>query len=108
MTASTKTTAAAILTTNQHDHTIGHCRAQRQTLYSCSELCAPVQLQPNQKPVVSTLQGSEDEWTESHEELERWGMEVTETTKPEASQATTPNDTHGCGLKFEEVTKFWQ
>jgi hypothetical protein len=108
MTASTTTTAAAVLTTNQHDHIIGHCRAQRQTLYSCSDTHTPVQLPSNQKPAVLTPQKDEDEWTESQEELERWGMEATRTPKPESSQATTPNDTQGAGLKYEEVMKFWQ
>ena len=45
---------------------------------------------------------------DSQEELERWGMEATEMTKPESSQTTTPNDTHGGGLKYEEVARFWQ
>lgn len=35
-------------------------------------------------------------------------MEATEMTKPESSQTTTPNDTHGGGLKYEEVARFWQ
>ncbi|KAG9191751.1 hypothetical protein G6011_10485 [Alternaria panax] len=104
---SSATATAVVLTTNQHDHIIGHCRAQRQTLYSCSEICAPAQLQPTQKPIAAQ-QGSEDMWTESQEELERWGMEATETTKPDSSQATAPNDTHGGGLKYEDVMKFFQ
>jgi hypothetical protein len=105
--STTTTTAAAVLTTNQHDHIIGHCRAQRQTLYSCSDVCTPLQSQPIQKP-VATPQASEDDWTESQEELERWGMDTTEEIEPAPSEVTTPNDTHRGELKYEEVMRFWQ
>ncbi|KAF7682245.1 hypothetical protein GT037_001221 [Alternaria burnsii] len=107
MTASTTKTATVVSASNQHDHIIGHCRAQRHTLYSCSESCIPVQLKSSQKP-TAIPQLSEDTWTDSQEELERWGMEATEMTKPESSQTATPNDTHGGGLKYEEVARFWQ
>jgi hypothetical protein len=70
-------------------------------------MSAPLQLASSEKAIVAS-QASEDEWTESLEELERWGMEAAGTKKSESSQATTPNDTHGGGLKYEEVMRFWQ
>ncbi|KNG52709.1 hypothetical protein TW65_00126 [Stemphylium lycopersici] len=99
----TATTIIAAVATNQHDHTVGHCRAQRQALYSCSEHCEGAPAQPLPKPIVSTAQRGEDDWTESQEELGRWGMQAIEATKADTSQATIPNEIQGGGLKFEDV-----
>lgn len=102
------TAIIAAVATNQHDHTVGHCRAQRQALYSYSGHCEAAPAQPLQKPVILTPQCDDDDWTESQEELGRWGIEAAETTKLDTSQATTPNEIQGAGLKFEDVMKFWQ
>jgi hypothetical protein len=82
-----RTHVAVAIATNPHDHTIGHCRAQRQEIY-----CYPhADLSPARKSgaevegllvVKGPLENSsenasenEDGWTESREELERWGMQ---------------------------------
>ncbi|KAF1839786.1 hypothetical protein BDW02DRAFT_10168 [Decorospora gaudefroyi] len=44
----TTTTIITAIPTNTHDHTIGHCRAQRQALYYACEHCA----EPH--PIMST------------------------------------------------------
>lgn len=104
--ATSSTTAATILTPDRHNLTIGHCRAQRQALYSCTDLGTPTLLQKTSKPIILTPRVSEDEWAESQEELERWGMGATETTKPGFSQVTTPSRSQGRGLEYEEVIGF--
>ena len=107
MTATIELVAVA---TNQHDHTIGHCRAQRHTLYSHTEYRQAPAAQPHlEKPAVTTPPCNEEEWTESQEELARWGIDASDTPKSDSSQASTPTETPGreC-LKIEDVEKFWQ
>ncbi|KAI4664852.1 uncharacterized protein J4E79_003150 [Alternaria viburni] len=96
--AAPSTTAATMLTPDRHNLTIGHCRAQRQALYSHTDLGTPKLLKKHPKPIIFTPRASEDEWTESQEELERWGMGATKTTKPESSKATIPSRSQGRGL----------
>jgi hypothetical protein len=86
--------------TNLNDHTIGHCRAQRQDLY-----CYPHAELAHHEPIVvapiavpSVVTKADDDWTESKEELGRWGMNE-EVVKKEGKTAD---------LKIEEVEKFWQ
>lgn len=70
----------------------GHCRAQRQELYSRSDKRPTFPSEKTMKHLVFSFKGSDDDWAECREELERWGMEITEmpaTTKP--SRKTTEN-----------------
>ncbi|KAI4922050.1 hypothetical protein J4E90_000478 [Alternaria incomplexa] len=94
-----------MLTPDRHNLTIGHCRAQRQALYSHTDLGTPTLLKKHPKPIIFTPRASEDEWTESQEELERWGMGATKTTKPGSSQVTAPSRSQGRGLEYEEAAK---
>ena len=48
--------------------------------------------------------GNDDDWAESKEELERWGMDYEIMTKTEEQG----EEGKGKGLRFEEVRKFWQ
>ncbi|USP73358.1 hypothetical protein yc1106_00632 [Curvularia clavata] len=107
MTAATELVA---VTTNQHDHTIGHCRAQRHILYSQTEYRQAQAAQPHlEKPVVSTPPCNDEEWTESQEELTRWGIDASDMPKSDSSQAPTPSEMpeQEC-LRIEDVEKFWQ
>ena len=104
--AAPSTTAATMLTPDRQNLTIGHCRAQRQALYSHTDLGTPTLLQKRPKPIIFTPRVSEDEWTESQEELERWGMGATNTTKPWSSQVTAPSRSQGRGLEYGEVMGF--
>ncbi|XP_014561700.1 hypothetical protein COCVIDRAFT_85884, partial [Bipolaris victoriae FI3] len=102
----TATTIITAVPTNQHDHTIGHCRAQRHTLYAYTEHCQTVDAKPN--PTVSQPQPcSEDEWTESSEELARWGIQAAEPARQDAVPATRVHEEPEC-LRIEDVAKFWQ
>jgi hypothetical protein len=119
----------AVLTTNTHDHTIGHCRAQRHTLYSShTEHCCEVQESHQQQhggkaAVAKPLCGADEPWTESREELARWGIveasetaaldtspmvtTTTTTTAPTTPSEVVEEETDGC-LRIEDVAKFWQ
>ncbi|EOA89587.1 hypothetical protein ACJQWK_02693 [Exserohilum turcicum] len=111
----TATTSIAAVCTNQHDHTIGHCRAQRHTLYSQPEMQHAVAATALPLPSQSTG----DEWNESQEELARWGIGTNTTTEQPAAKLASSNASSsstlsssavrgGSALKFEDVTKFWQ
>ncbi|KAI4700970.1 hypothetical protein J4E81_003934 [Alternaria sp. BMP 2799] len=102
--AAPSTTAATMLTPDRQNLTIGHCRAQRQALYSHTDLGTPTLLQKHPKPIIFTPRASEDEWTESQEELERWGMGATKTTKPGSSQVTASSRSQGRGLDLGKTT----
>lgn len=70
--------------TNPIDHTIGHCRAQRQELYSTADMFSEEQAQSmvlnksTKKPMIFSFKGSDEDWADCREELERWGMEIIE------------------------------
>ncbi|KAF5846993.1 hypothetical protein GGP41_003242 [Bipolaris sorokiniana] len=106
---SATTITAAV--TNQHDHIIGHCRAQRHTLYAYTEHCETQELQQQQQvqePAVSQTQScSEEEWAESSEELARWGIQASEPARQDAIPARRVHEGAEC-LRIEDVAKFWQ
>ncbi|EUC41982.1 hypothetical protein COCMIDRAFT_8388 [Bipolaris oryzae ATCC 44560] len=106
----TATTIIAAVPTNQHDHTIGHCRAQRHTLYEYTEHCQTqgTQQQHVQESAVSQPKVcSEEEWTESPEELARWGIQASEPARQDAASARRVHKEAEC-LRIEDVAKFWQ
>ncbi|KAH7558295.1 hypothetical protein BM1_05567 [Bipolaris maydis] len=107
----TATRIIAAVPTNRHDHTIGHCRAQRHTLYAYTEHCQTQGIQQQQhvqEPTVSQPQScSEEEWTESSEELARWGMQASEPARQEAAPVSRVHQGAEC-LRIEDIAKFWQ
>jgi hypothetical protein len=73
---------------SEHQVPTGHCRAQRQALYSRGDMHAAFPTRKTSTPMVLSFVGSDDEWTNCREELERWGMEVTETQANKPREGT--------------------
>lgn len=56
-----------------------HCRAQRQALYSQpfkQPSFPPENTATTEPQLVFSFRGSDEDWAECRQELERWGMEV--------------------------------
>jgi hypothetical protein len=90
---------------------IGHCRAQRQALYCCphSGSTTPVGNATQANSVVAamvTLEVNDNDWTESREELGRWGMVDVEIATPKVEGELQEGKVGE--LKFGEVENFWQ
>lgn len=68
------------------DHTIGHCRAQRQALYSRADVYRATQEGPNDAQCIFSFKGNDEAWADCRAQLERWGMEIIELDECEGRQ----------------------